>query len=301
MKRNETFILILVGLILASGFIFIGCKNQSSDSKNSSFFEKGDHIIKNAVKDIDGNSYDAVKLGNQVWMAENLRTKGSLHEYRENTGYDVCYFSGDNGEIYYNGVAALNELCPKGWHVPSGAEWDELERYCMRTPQYKCGNSDTYIAKALADSIGWKYYIHPESYEYNDIAYNPLTTNNATGFSARGYGIAHGYDNKDVYFDYEDGERAYFWTSDLEGDPADDKMCFRVLMAEEAILGHGEYVSLGDWQINTTSYEIGDYGLSVRCVKNKWEERQDSEKKASKLKNNKVVDFITSVVEEITF
>ena len=233
MKINGTAFFMFTGLILTFAFSFSSCNNTPYSQKGkqiSEFIEKkGDHVIKNAVKDIDGNSYDAVKLGNH---------------------------------------AALNELCPKGWHVPSCAEWDELERYCMRTPKYKCGNSDTYIAKALADSIGWKYYIHPEPCEYNNIAYNPLTTNNATGFSARGCGIAHGYDNKEVYFDYEEGERAYFWTSDLEGDPADDKMCFRVLMAEEAILGHGEYVSLGDWQINTTSYEISNYGLSVRCVKN---------------------------------
>ena len=36
--------------------------------------ERNDLVLRNAVKDVDGNKYDAVKIGKQVWMKSNLRT-----------------------------------------------------------------------------------------------------------------------------------------------------------------------------------------------------------------------------------
>lgn len=113
------------------------------------------NIIKNAVTDIDGNSYDAVQIGNQVWMKNNLRTTryadgtdiplGSTYSYTE--PYRYIPGSNQNNEqivnqygFLYNWAAVLHGskpswenpsnvqgICPKGWHVPSNAEWEELE------------------------------------------------------------------------------------------------------------------------------------------------------------------------------
>ena len=61
--------------------------NAVIDGKNKEKFASKDGIIKNAITDFDGNSYNAVRLGKQVWLAENLR---STHDSEGNliTEYD---------------------------------------------------------------------------------------------------------------------------------------------------------------------------------------------------------------------
>jgi uncharacterized protein (TIGR02145 family) len=101
------------------------------------------------VTDIDGNVYKTVYIGNQLWMAENLKT---VH-YRDQTPIPsapltssewlglttgaLCYYDNDelnNKNIYgplYNWYAVADErtLCPSGWHIPSNDEYLELRDY----------------------------------------------------------------------------------------------------------------------------------------------------------------------------
>lgn len=77
----------------------------------------------------DGNIYKWVKIGKQIWMAENLRY------FQSNTRFQYSYetpaYYALNAEIYgylYNWSAA-RESAPNGWHLPSEEEWTELINY----------------------------------------------------------------------------------------------------------------------------------------------------------------------------
>ena len=226
--RKTIFIILSVLGISA----FISCKEQkhlTTDEPSQSTTAKPSRPVTDGpsqpVTDIDGNVYKTVKLGNQVWMAENLRTTryadGTPIPLGTEASLGVAYrYCPDNESAnvddygyLYNWSAVMNGsasseanpsgvqgICPDGWHVPSDAEWTQLENYVSSQSQYVCGSSTSKIAKALASEVGW--YNNTENCAVGD---NP-STNNATGFSARPAGHYYGSYG---YFGYG----ANFWSA----------------------------------------------------------------------------------------
>lgn len=112
----------------------------------------GDDItfVTEGVSDIDGNVYNTVTIGTQVWMKENLKTT----KYNDGTAIPnvtddaawstlsadaYCWYDNDlaaykdtYGALYnWYVVASANpkNVCPTGWHVPTDAEWTTLSTY----------------------------------------------------------------------------------------------------------------------------------------------------------------------------
>lgn len=89
----------------------------------------------------DGKVYKTVKIGDQIWMAENLN-------YEVDNGYGSwCYaneyrYCKKYGRLYTY-YAAMN-ACPSGWHLPSESEWKILFDYVggMRTANYVLRSKD---------------------------------------------------------------------------------------------------------------------------------------------------------------
>lgn len=269
MKRQLLTILMMVCAIV---FAFSSCQKDKVEKNNDSSTSQempthpeeptGDGLIENAVTDIDGNTYRAVKLGNQVWMAENLMTTRYADGTGISLGSDSCssialryYPNNDAGNVgshgyLYNWLAVMHNfsssssnpsgvqgICPDGWHVPSDAEWIQLTDYVGSQSQYVCDNNSEFVAKALASTSGW------ESSEEPYAVGNTPSSNNATGFCA----LPAGY-----FYDtcHSFGISAYFWSVTQY----DDVNVWR----------RGLGFIFADVHRN---YNVKNVGFSVRCIR----------------------------------
>jgi uncharacterized protein (TIGR02145 family) len=190
------------------------------------------------VTDIDGNVYKTVKIGNQIWMAENLKTTryndstkipsvtdGTIWANLQKGAY--CYLNNDfnNNKIYgklYNWyVIKTGKIAPNGWHVPSYNDWIELINFL----------GGLYVAGGnLKSNIGWN---------------NNKYSTNISGFTALPSGIC--ISNKREFL--SDEKVTHFWSVSYVGDFAD-------------------VVSLysDSYEIFTDKVFMKN-GLSIRCVK----------------------------------
>lgn len=123
-------------ILLISAYAISSCSSTADDE-----------ISIGSVTDIDGNTYSTVLLGEQEWMAENLRTSKyangnqipevSSHQEWRSLSYGAWSYldnnqsHGSNFGKLYNWQAAIDSrnVCPDGWHVPSKDEWNLLKDY----------------------------------------------------------------------------------------------------------------------------------------------------------------------------
>lgn len=222
----------------------------------------------------DGVVYKSIALGNQVWMAENLKYLPSVVEPETGSLSDSYYYvygyhgtnvadakATANYETYgvlYNWPAAMGGetswsdlnpsgiqgACPAGWHLPSVTEWEELENY-LADNGYNydgtTGGGSEKIAKAMGNKNGWMNSTNTGAVGNTDYP----TYRNKSGFSA----LPGGSRSSDGIF-YSIGAIGYWWnTTEMYA-----YLSWYLTKTEEF------------GSVHMTNY-YKNLGLSIRCVK----------------------------------
>ena len=238
LKRNYVLVLLCI-------FFNTSCNNNPSKSIDAGIEYSG------AVTDIDGNVYNTIQIGNQLWMADNLRTTKYRNgdAIKDTSGFTTwelfdegsyCNYNQDDSNIsmygrLYNWFAVEDNrgLAPDGWHIPSDEEWKELEIYLgmsQSEADMKGPRENNEVGLMLKSTSGW---------------YDGHNGTNESGFTAVPSGFCGNYGDFDG-----DGFDAIFWSSTLSSD------------------GIPWRRGLGYIAIGVARYSNGkNYGFSVRCVK----------------------------------
>ena len=181
------------------------------------------------VVDADGNIYPTVRIGSQLWMAENLKTTKyndgtSIPNVTDNTAWaalttgayswynnDATTYKATYGALY-NWYAVDNNaatkaasngsknVCPTGWHIPTDAEWTTLTDY-LTNSGYGYQGSGSDIGKSMASTSGWT------TYTTAGTVGNDQASNNSSGFTALPGGF------RDIDGTYYIGYYGYWWSS----------------------------------------------------------------------------------------
>jgi uncharacterized protein (TIGR02145 family) len=197
--------------------------------------------VANQLKDTDGNIYKVIRIGNQLWMAENLKTTklndGTLIPNVIDDGewynlvtpgyawynHDPDTYKNVYGALYNWYTASTGKLCPQGWHIPSDDEWSVLIGYL--------GDN---VANKLKET-GTIHWVSPNSDATNESGFTGLPGGwrfNGGGFNGLNY-------------------YCRFWTSTE----------FSSTIAYARLLDYGNPDCYRNNEDKVT-------GFSVRCVKN---------------------------------
>ncbi len=185
----------------------------------------------------DGQSYQVVKIGNQIWLAENFRylpskEKGDKYENSWVYNNDNNYLDKGYGRLY-DWNTAMN-IAPEGWKLPSNEDFQELIDFIIKDNYLCYGKTGSYLRSVN----GWN-------------PYEIVPSNDKYGFNAKPAGI---YNSSSDYFSSE-GYRTNFWSATEE--EKDNRYA-------------------ADWKLRSRNEDFipnisyfKSRGLSVRLIKNK--------------------------------
>lgn len=133
---------LILFMILFISIPFFGCNKH-----NNSVIPDDGEFDSLSVTDIDGYVYETIKIGEQWWMAQNLK----VTRYRNGdpipnvtlntvwidlTSGGYCTYNNENTHVavygrLYNWYAVNDprNIAPEGWHVPTDADWQTLIDY----------------------------------------------------------------------------------------------------------------------------------------------------------------------------
>ncbi|MDR0516019.1 MAG: hypothetical protein LBH25_03145 [Fibromonadaceae bacterium] len=194
----------------------------------------------------DGKIYKTAKIGEQVWMAENLNYEAEGSRcYNDSISYCNKYgrfynwamamgIDKEFNEKKWNGSDVKHQgVCPNGWHLPSNDDWDKLYRYADGTSDTESPYRSKTAGKYLKSKEGW-----------NDYEGKSVKGEDKFGFSALPGG---GYSGGGFY---DVGYYGSWWSSsEYSSDGAYDRYM-------------GYFNEYAYW-----SYDVKSNLFSVRCVR----------------------------------
>ncbi len=225
MKKMTLVLSILTFLLLVSN-----CKKDMLSNEGT-------------VIDVDGNIYKTVKIGNQWWMSENLRTNSyndstkipliiNNNEWPLQKNGAFCWYNNDAnykndyGALYNFHAVKTNKLCPTGWSVPTTEEWRTLLTY-----------------------LGGRHEAGGKLKEKDFAHWNSpnIGATNSTGFN----GLPGGFRNFDYGVFLHIGELGFYWSS------------------TSSVAGVGDFFELLCNNSDLDFCTCGGFtqGFSIRCIK----------------------------------
>ena len=232
-------------------------------SKNKSRYTQEDSALAvGALLDYDGNQYKVVQIGEQIWMAENLKvthfrdgspiinvkdssraklTTGSTYcIYNNNTSNEVDTY----GALYnWHAVSDDRNIAPEGWHIPTYEDWKELYLALGGGGEETMDSRLAILDWGQASSKLWGSY----KLWGLDSTYKEFFKNSFTALP----GGKRVYSPEGTYVDYHMGGVAYFWSStELIGSTMASSLTL--------IIGTGALLMPADDKSSA---------LSVRCVR----------------------------------
>lgn len=220
-------------------------KAYARNDEGESLGEQVNLITPGTIVDSDNNEYETVKIGSQLWMAENLRTTLYLNGDPISTTvpatkdivsetspkYQWSYDGDDANTLVYGKlytwyvITDNRKVCPIGWHIPTDNEWATLET--------TLGGND--IAGSKLKEMGNDHWLAP---------YNVDATNESCFIALPG-----GYRDWTGTFYLLENE-AYYWSA----------------TESEDVRAWGRILTTGNSSVGRTGLVKG-WGASVRCIK----------------------------------
>ncbi len=230
---------------------------ESVQASHGAIIDEITFLGKGIIDKRDGNHYKVVKIGNQVWLAENLRYAGDIQLGTENdssTTIPYRYYPNDDASnvatygYLYNWPATMNGengsdavpsgvrgICPYGWHLPSDNEWTILFEELMdddsgysNIPPMLSGHAELWGDGPLT-----------QAEHFGETGFNAVP---AGGFYKSNYEGTASF----RYF----GIRTYYWSS----------------YEYSATNGDAFYFIIDDTSVHYVS-ERKAFGTSIRCLK----------------------------------
>lgn len=256
----------LYPILIMSAYLLIlsvGCEKNDDDENENENGNIDHEITYGSVTDIDGNIYKTVDIGDQKWMAENLRVSrfnngDSLAGYLNNSEWDstqigaYAYWDKDSAMLeaygmFYNWYAVNDSrnICPSGWHVPSDYEWNQLSDYLIN-------NYDVITSKNVGNYLKSCRQEGSPLGDSCDTQEHPRWTGDNTHYGRDVFGFsALPAGKREDYGDYVAvGRGAFFWSANE--------------ISNNEAIAFGFLHNDGDLQMGGDVYSTG---FCIRCIK----------------------------------